>query len=132
MMTWQVALMEVQLGNVEKGTFLVESIVRRSMPPSLHRLHFLLLLCCCYQPTIDPQHEAAAVTVWCRNPDYNEMVLASAAIGWTLGRFAEGMDLYQVAVEKDPRLLDDRYLKVGEANNTHSLTHSLMGRKGEP
>lgn len=60
------------------------------------------------------------MTVWCRNPDYNEMVLASAAIGWTLGRFAEGMDLYQVAVEKDPRLLDDKYLKVGEAYNTHS------------
>lgn len=34
-MTWQVALMEVQLGNVEKGTFLVESIVRRSVPPYL-------------------------------------------------------------------------------------------------
>jgi hypothetical protein len=47
-----------------------------------------------------------------RNPDYSEMLLASAAIGWNVGRFAEGMDLFNMAVEKDPRLLDEKYLKV--------------------
>jgi hypothetical protein len=32
------------------------------------------------------------------NPDFAEMLLASAALDWTLGRFVEGIDTYSTAV----------------------------------
>lgn len=40
------------------------------------------------------------------------MVLAAGAIDWNLGRFTDGVDKYTYAVERDPRLLDDKYLEV--------------------
>lgn len=40
------------------------------------------------------------------------MVLAAGAIDWNLGRFTDGVEKYTYAVERDPRLLDDKYLEV--------------------
>lgn len=37
------------------------------------------------------------------------------AIDWNLGRFVEGIDKYGYAIERDPRLMDDKYLEVGDA-----------------
>ena len=68
-------MLEVENGNVERGTYLLDTIVHR-------------------------------------HPEFPEMLLASAAVDWTLGRFAEGIDSYAAAVEKDPRLLDDRFLQM--------------------
>ncbi len=39
-------------------------------------------------------------------------MLAAGAIDWTLGRFVEGIEKYSYSVERDPRLLDDKYLQV--------------------
>lgn len=47
-----------------------------------------------------------------RHPEFSEMVLAAGAIDWNLGRFTDGVDKYTYAVERDPRLLDDKYLEV--------------------
>lgn len=43
------------------------------------------------------------------------MVLANGAVDWCLGRFTDGIDKYSYAVERDPRLLDDKYLEVRAA-----------------
>jgi hypothetical protein len=39
-------------------------------------------------------------------------VLAAGAVDWTTGRFVEGIEKYSYSVERDPRLLDDKYLQV--------------------
>lgn len=51
-------------------------------------------------------------TITQRNPDYAEMLLAIAALDWTLGRFVVGIDYYREAIARDPRLLDSDYLKM--------------------
>ena len=80
-------------------------------------------------------------TITRRNPDYAEMLLASAALDWTLGRFVDGIDFYREAIERDPRLLDADYLerdchwpptmlkmvgKLREAGTTEGLRYSAV------
>ncbi|CEM05563.1 unnamed protein product [Vitrella brassicaformis CCMP3155] len=45
-----------------------------------------------------------------RSPDYWEMVLAKSMLDWNVGRFAEGAYLYDISVQENPLLLDDRHL----------------------
>jgi len=51
-------------------------------------------------------------TITRRNPDFAEMLLASAALDWTLGRFVDGIDYYREAIARDPRLLNSGYLEM--------------------
>ena len=40
------------------------------------------------------------------------MRLAEAGLNWQFGSFAEGMEAYGEAINRDPRLLDDQYLRM--------------------
>ena len=51
-------------------------------------------------------------TITRRNPDFAEMLLASAALDWTRGRFVDGIDYYREAIARDPRLLNSGYLEM--------------------
>jgi hypothetical protein len=62
--------------------------------------------CCCREQLFTCRWYGN-LTSWavcaCRNPDFAEMVLASAAIDWTLGRFTQSLDMYGAAIDRDPR-----------------------------